>query len=154
MAYFNRYTTSLYGRRMGLQQLSSNAFGASVRREVLVGPEDIRKETSTAETTSSNLRAFGFSQLVNSSAGSSQVWTIDPPIMGIQKTVTFLTTVNTQYLKGASGETFESTQGTSNTTLKSTQLTMATLILTPISTARWMVTGQLSSAFVAASTST
>lgn len=154
MAYFGRYTTSLYGRRFGLQTLTSAVFGNSKKGEMLVGPEDIRKETSTAETTSANLRAWGVSVLANSSAGSSQVWTLDPPIMGVEKTIVFNSTVNTQYVKTANGETILSTQGSSATTLRSSQLTNPTVRLVPVSTAIWGVLGQLSSAFISATTTT
>lgn len=155
MAYFGRYTTSLFGRRLGLQALTSAVFGNSKKAEMLVGPEAVRMETSTAESTAANLRAWGVSVLVASSVGSSQVWTIDPPIMGVTKTVVFGSSVGAvQYLKGANGEFFKSSQGTTMNTLSSTGNAYSTVLLVPESTGAWAVIGQLSSAFVKATTST
>lgn len=154
MAYFNQINPSIYGRRFGLQSLSSGQSGGSFGRiDLAVGAEDLRHRFSTAESTAA-LPAHGHSILQNSSAGSSQVWTIDPPIPGVDKTVTFMTTVNTQYLKGLNGETFQSSQGSSMTTIKSTQLVMATVRLTPISTGAWAVGVGLSTASLAITTST
>lgn len=154
MAYFANINPTIWGRRFGLVSLSSNQSGGSFGRiDVTAGAEDIRRRFSTAESTAA-IPAFGYSVLQNSSAGSSQVFQLDPPIPGVEKTVTFMTTVNTLYLKGLNGETFISSQGSSATTLKSTQLVSATVKLVPLSTASWMVLGQLSSAFVSATTST
>lgn len=154
MAYFDKINPSIYGRRFGLQSLSSGQSGGSFGRiDVAVGAEALRGRFSTAESTAA-IPAYGYSVLQNSSAGSSQVFQLDPPISGVEKTVTFMTTVNTIYLKGLNGETFISSQGSSATTLKSTQLVSATVKLVPVSTAAWMVVGQLSSAFVSATTST
>lgn len=154
MAYFDKINPSIYGRRFGLQSLSSGQYGGSFSRiDLAVGAEALRGRFSTAESTAA-LPAYGYSVLQNSTAGSSQVWTIDPPIPGVQKTITFLTTANTQYLKGLNGETFQSSQGTSMTVLKSTQLVLATLVLTPISTSAWSVGVGLSSASVLGATTT
>lgn len=154
MNYGDKIVTSIYGRRLGLQVSSSGQFGTSKRLDLLVGPDALRAQHSTSETTSTNLSPAGVSVLANSSAGSSQVWTIDPPIPGVEKTLVFGTTVNTQYLKGANGETFQSSQGTSMTVLKSTQLVLATLKLTPLSTAAWLVGTGLSTASILGATTT
>lgn len=154
MAYFDKINPSIYGRRFGLQSLSSGQYGGSFARvDFAVGAEDLRRRFSSAESTAA-LPAYGFSVLGNSSAGSSQVWTIDPPIPGVEKVITFGTTVNTQYLKGLNGETFQSSQGTSMTVLKSTQLVISTIRLTPLSTAAWTVGVGLSTASVLGATTT
>lgn len=154
MAYFDKINPSIYGRRFGLQSLSSGQYGGSFGRiDLQVGAEDTRKRFSTGESTAA-IPAYGHSVLANSSAGSSQVWQLDPPITGVQKVITFGTTVNTQYLKGLNGETFQSSLGTSLTVLKSTQLVLSTITLTPISSAAWSVGVGLSSASVAGATST
>lgn len=146
MAYFAQINPGIWGRRFGLLSLSSGQSGGSFGRiDLLGGAEDVRKRFSTAESTAA-LPAYGHSVLQNSSAGSSQVWTIDPPIPGVDKHITFMTTVNTQYLKGLNGETFQSSQGTSFATIRSTQLVMCSIRLTPISTGAWAVGVGLSTA--------
>lgn len=155
MAYFNKYVTSLYGRRFGLQRMTTAIAGITKAAEFLVGPEAVRMGTSTADTTSANLTAYGVSFLAASSAGSSQVYTIDPPIPGVTKTIVFGSTVGVaQYLKGANGEFFRSSQGSTMTVLASTGAAYSTIQLVPDSTGAWAVLGQCSSAFVKATTST
>lgn len=157
MAYFSgRYITSLYGRRLGIQRLSSAATGGSRGNpELLIGPEAVRMETSTADSTATNLKAWGVSFLAASSVGSSQVWTIDPPIPGVTKTIIFGSTTGVaQYLKGANGEFFRSSQGSTMTVLASTGAAYSSIQLVPDSTGAWGVLGQLSSAFIKATTST
>lgn len=155
MAYFNKYVTSLYGRRFALQRLTTAIAGIQKAAEFLVGPEAVRMGTTTAETTSTNLQAFGVSIMNASSVGSSQVWTLDPPIPGVPKTLIFASTVGVaQYLKGANGEFFKSSQGSTMTVLASTGAAYSTVTLIPESTASWAVVGQLSSAFVKATTTT
>ena len=76
--------------------------------------------TSTAETTSSNVAPYGVSSLPGTSAASSAVYTIEPPIPGVRKIIQIGTTANGPcYLKTANSETFSSTLGTSFTTIKS-----------------------------------
>lgn len=155
MAYFNKYVTSLYGRRVALQRLTTAIFGISKAAEVIVGPEAVRMGTSTADSTSSNLTAYGVSVLAASSVGSSQVYTLDPPIPGVEKTIVFSSTVGVaQYLKGANGEFFKSSQGSTMTVLASTAAAYSAVRLVPDSTGGWAVLGSLSSAYVKASTTT
>ena len=86
MAHENKITTSLHGRRLGLEQQSSAESGGSRgTKEYLVGAEALRSEATTAETTSNNLNPYGVSHLNSSSAGSSQVYTLDPPVPGVPK---------------------------------------------------------------------
>lgn len=155
MAYYDKYDTSLYGRRMGLQQGSSNVTGSGrtgERPDFIVGVEDIRKRVSTAETTSKNLRAFGLSMLTSSV--SSGVYTLDPPIPGVGKRITNQTTGATWYVKTANGETFLSSQGTTFSVLKSTQNVAGTLELFGVTTAIWAVNAGLSTATFVLSTTT
>lgn len=152
MAYFNKYVTSLYGRRFGLQRLTTAIAGISKAAELLVGPEAIRMGTSTADTTATNLTAYGVH--VISSAISSGVYTIDPPIPGVQVTLSFQTTGATNYIKTANGETFLSTQGSTFSVLKSTQNCIGNLTLTPISSGVWGLPTGLSTATFALSTTT
>lgn len=152
MAYFNKYVTSLYGRRFGLQRLTTAIAGISKAAEFLVGPEAVRTLTSTADTTATNLTAFGTH--VISSAISSAVYTIDPPIPGVPVTLAFQTTGATNYIKTANGETFLSSQGSTFSVIKSTQNVVGSITLTPISTGVWSMSLGLSTASFVLSTST
>lgn len=152
MAYFNKYVTSLYGRRFGLQRLTTGISGISKAAEFLVGPEALRMGTSTADTTAANLAAYGVH--VISSAVSSGVFTIDPPVPGVEVTIVFQTTAATNYIKTANGETFLSSQGSTFSVLKSTQNIVGSVKLTPISTAVWGVPPGLSTASFVLSTTT
>jgi hypothetical protein len=118
MPYGNKIRTSLHGRRIGLQRMSSSESGGSLpNREFLVGPEDLRLDVTTAETTSANLKAFGVSNVAASSAGSSSVYTLDPPVPGVRKIITGGTS-GPVYVKTANGETIMSSAGSSFTTIK------------------------------------
>lgn len=120
MAYFNKYVTSLYGRRVGIQRFTTAISGGSAPFEVMVGPEAIRMGTVT-ETTSTNLAPYGVSKIAGSSAASSSVFTIDPPVPGIEKTLWFSSTGNINcYVKTRNSETFQSSLGSSFTTLQCT----------------------------------
>ena len=77
MSWADKITTTLFGRRFGLQSASSNITGsgrAGNAPDFILGPEDIRVGVTTAETTATNLAAYGVSYLTNTSAGSSQVF--------------------------------------------------------------------------------
>lgn len=152
MAFGDKILTSIYGRRLGLQPMTTAGFGGSAAGEALVGPDGFRGAVTT-ETTASNLRAFG--QSLITSAASSGVFTIDPPIPGLmEKVVTFNSSGATAYLKTANSETFITTQGTTHTVLKSTQNIPFTVKLVPVSTSVWGVIGGGSSAVMSMSTTT
>lgn len=87
MAWNNKITTSKHGRRLGLNQVSSSESGGSKQFEFLVGPDDFRVGVSTAETTDVNLSPFGASIDLGTSAASSAVYTLDPPIPGVRKVI-------------------------------------------------------------------
>lgn len=159
MAFNTKYTTSVHGKRLGLQAMSTVETGAGTaagKRDFLVGAEGVRVRTSTAESTAAatGVPAFGVSVFDNSSAGSSQVFTLDPPIPGVMKTLVFETTVNTIYVKTRNGEFIKSSQGTTNVCLVSSQLQYASVILVPESTGAWAVVGSLSSGFLRGAIST
>lgn len=119
MAWNDKYTTSIKGRRLGLQQLTtSQTAGSRGTFEVLVGPEALRPLVSTAPTTSANLRPYGVHFLNASSAGSSQVYTLDPPVSGLS--VTLVNSTNaTAFVKvsGTNSEVIKSTIGSTQTVL-------------------------------------
>ena len=57
MAFNDRITTSLRGRRLGLQIMSTAQTGSSLgQHEFLVGPEALREGVTTAATTSAMRR--------------------------------------------------------------------------------------------------
>jgi len=118
MAYFNKYVTSLYGRRFGLQRLTTAISGLTKAAEFLVGPEAVRTGTSTGESTAANVTSYGGSLLPGTSAASSAVYTIDPPIPGVRKSVLGGTANGPVYLKTANSETIQTTVGSSFTTVK------------------------------------
>jgi hypothetical protein len=155
MSWANKITTTLFGSRFGLQSASSNITGAARggnAPDFIAGPEDIRMGVTTAETTATNLAAYGVSYLT--SAASSGVYTLDPPIPGVRKTVVFGTTGATIYLKTANSETFISTLGTSMTVAKSTQLCIGALNMIGLTTAQWGVSYSLSTASLSLTTTT
>ena len=112
-----KINTSLFGRRFGLhQQTSAESGGSQGQVDYLVGPEDLRRRTSTGETTDGNVPAFGVVLLPGTSVGSSSVYTIDPPVPGVRVTVRTSTQAAT-YLKTANSETIVSTQASSHTVI-------------------------------------
>ena len=58
-AYNSSILTSVYGRRLGLQAMSSGQSGSPGNAEFLVGPDDQRVAVSTAETTDVQMKAYG-----------------------------------------------------------------------------------------------
>ena len=155
MSWSDKISPTLFGRRFGLQSMSSNVSGSGRTGQApdfLAGPEDIRMGVTTAETTSQNLAAYGVSYLTSSV--SSGVYTLDPPIPGVRKSVVFGTTGATIYMKTANSETFVSTLGTSMTVAKSTQNAMGVLNMIGLTTAQWGVSFGLSSASLSLTTTT
>ena len=122
MGWRNKITTSIHGRRLGLQELSSSETGATRgQAEVLVGVDEFRQSVTTSESTATNLAAYGLSFITGSSAASSSVFTLDPPIPGVRKLLYFTSTGDKGcYLKTANSETITSLYGSSFTVIKST----------------------------------
>lgn len=139
MAFENNIITSVYGRRLGLQRLSTSQSGAIAGRnaEFIAGPDGLRVGVTTAETTATNLRAHGVSFLNGTSAASSSVYVIDPPIPGIHKTVVFSSANTPIYLRTANAETFRTTADSTIATVLSSTLTGCTVELIGLTTAMW-----------------
>lgn len=153
MAHGSNITTSIFGRRLGLQNMSTVQTGSGRgAREYMVGPEAFRVGVTTAESTSSNLPPDGVSFLTSSV--SSGVYTLDPPVPGVEKVLHFGTSGATVYVKTAGGETFESSLGSSFTVFKSTQNVKGTVRLMGLTTSLWGLAPGLSSASFALSTTT
>lgn len=107
MSYADKILPSIYGRRLGLQMMSSAVTG-SVRAlaeqpDMLVGTEDIRKGVSTGETTALAMKAYGVSRLFGTSVASTPVYTLDTPIPGVEKFINFESTDSAIYVKTGSG---------------------------------------------------
>jgi len=154
MAFFaSKQFTSVFGRRLGLQTLTTNDNGGRLPSEFLAGPEAVRMGVTTNETTATNILPYGVSVLTT--AVSSGVYTMDPPIPGVEKTLIFHTTgANPIYVKTKNGEFINSTQGTTMSVITSSQTAYAAVTLSPVSTGAWAVVGSLSSAYLRTSTST
>lgn len=104
MSYATKITTSLWGRRLGLQIMSTVETGGSRgAADFMVGAEDIRQGVSTGESTGTNLTAWGVSRVLGTSAASTPVYTLDPPIPGVRKGINFASTDSALYVKMASG---------------------------------------------------
>ena len=137
MAHRDKITTSKHGRRLGLELQSTAVSGGSRgTQEYLVGPEALRVESSTAETTAVNLQPFGISHLNSSSAASSQVYTLDPPVPGVTKII-YNSTDATAYVKTANDETIVSSKGSTNTVV-AMPVGGASLHLVGATTAEWL----------------
>ena len=155
MAWASQLMTSIFGRRLGLQSMSTNQTGASAPVDMLVGPEALRFAVTTAESTGTNLKAYGVSFVPGTSASSSAVYTLDPPIPGVNKYIQFNSTSQGPiYVKAANGETFISTQGTTFSVIKSTGNQVGTVHLVGLTTALWGLMPGLSTATFALSTTT
>lgn len=138
MAYGNRILTSIFGRRLGLQRMSTAESGGS-KNEFLVGPDDFRV-AGTAETTSVDLKPFGISFGLGTSAGSSAVYTLEPPVRGVRKVISGSSANGPVYIKTKNGEAILSTLGSTFTTVKISSLGGA-FELVGVSTSQWLSLG-------------
>lgn len=156
MAFNNSITTMIFGRRLGLQSMSSNVSGAGTsgtQREFLVGPDGFRQPATTSVTTGINLSPSGISVL--STISSSCVFVLDPPIPGVEKTIVFGSTGGgSMYVRTQNSETIWSTLGSSHTTLKSTVGNGGSVRLVGVTTAAWAWISLASTIIAAATTST
>jgi len=117
MAYGNKVTTSLHGRRVGLQQMSTAQTGGA-KVEMLVGPDDFRVGTNTAESTATNIAAHGFTGDLGTSAASSAVYTLDPPIPGVRKVLASSTANGPVYVKADGSAVIISSAGSTDAVVK------------------------------------
>lgn len=140
MAFNSKILTSIFGRRLGLQRMSSSETGGAGVSEFLVGPDDYRVGVSTAETTSVTLNAHGVSVNLGTSAGSSAVYTLEPPIPGVRKVISGSTANGPVFIKTANAETIISTLGSTHTTVKISTLGGA-FELIGLSTSQWLALG-------------
>jgi hypothetical protein len=145
----NVLTTSLFGRRLGLQRLTTGGTGGK-ESDVLAGPTAFRSPTSTANSTGTNIDPWGVQVLPGTSAGSSSVYTINPPIPGVTVVVVGSSNAGCFLKTNAATETYMTTLGSSDTVLEFPSVG-GVAHLTGVTTARFAV---LLSTGVVASTST
>lgn len=107
-------TTSLHGQRAGLRRYSH---GMTSTVELMAGPDGFRANYTTDASTGTNVASVGTHLLPGTSAGSSSVYTLDPPIPGAEVTLLASTRADA-YVKTANGEYIKSTQASSDTVLK------------------------------------
>jgi len=152
MAYSDKITTSKHGRRLGLQQMSSAVSGGTGFTEYLVGPDAFRVVSSTNDSTGTDIRPFGSHYLNTSSAGSSQVYTIEPPIPGVEALI-WGGTETEVFLKTKNSETLVTSGGSSFTVINPSSLGFA-IKLVGLTTAVWGVINGSTAAGHAYTTST
>ncbi|TXJ25393.1 MAG: hypothetical protein E6Q24_14780 [Chitinophagaceae bacterium] len=117
MAFNSKILTSIFGRRLGLQRLSTAQSGGAQQSEFLVGPDDFRVGVSTAETTSTSLKPHGVSMNLGTSAASSAVYTLEPPIPGVRKWLASSTANGPAYVN-TSGAVIVSSVGSTQATIR------------------------------------
>lgn len=140
MSYADKANPTLWGRRLGLQWMppavSGSGRGAAEQPDFIVGAEDVRKNVTTNDSTGTPLRAYGISRLAGTSAASTPVYQLDPPIPGVEKTIQFVSTDSAIYVKPATGGFFTGTSlGSSAAAIRSSG--GGTVRLVGISTADW-----------------
>ena len=101
MPYGSGVVTSVHGRRLGLQAMATAATGATkpTPQEFIVGPEDIRLGVTTSESTGTPMQASGISWLVGTTAASTPIFQIAPPIPGVHKLIYFGSTDSAIYVR-------------------------------------------------------
>lgn len=146
MAYQDKIITSLYGRRLGLQLMTTAQTGGRATANLLVGPDmGIREPvgsgnlgaTTAGESTGTGVLAWGVSFLTGTSAASSSVYVLDPPIPGVRKTVAFSSVNTPMYLRTKNAETFRTSADSTIATVISSTLTGAVVELIGLTTAMW-----------------
>ena len=153
MPYNRKITTTVHGSRLGLVVPSTNETGGAGKLEYVGGPDFFRQGGSTSDSTGTDLRPWGYHYLATSSAGSSQVYTIEPPIPGAGLVTIAGGTASEVYLKSKNSETFITSGGSSFTTINPSSLGF-TIGLVAITTAVWGVLNGSTAAGHAYTTST
>jgi len=145
--FTDKYLISIHGRQIGLQRVTTAISGGTRGQfDFLAGTyKGERMDCTTADTTATNLLPFGNHILPTSSAGSSQVFTVDPPIPGANPLTVMTNGTAAAYVKTANGENYQTSAGSSFTVVLLSSLG-APIQLTPMTTALWAVTGNGSTA--------
>ena len=159
MAWNALITTTLFGRRLGLQSMSSAVSGGSNGpTDLLVGPDAFRDYCSTSETTGTNLKAYGTSVLTTGAGGSTNtLYKLDPPIAGVGKTIVIASTntaTNMITVQTSTGATicYTSSNGSTFCTISSSGGSQAAFRLTGINSTQWGSLNLTTSAFALSTT--
>jgi hypothetical protein len=146
MAY--NITTSIHGKRLGLNMVSTGVSGGTKPSEFLVGPDDFRRNVVTAST-DANIPAYGVSLLSTSTTASSTntIFTIDPPIVGVKKTLWWSSTnsATNAVILVTTGAVFHSSCSSSATKLGSSANFGGTIELIGLTTSMYGIISPLSS---------
>lgn len=154
MPYNRLITTTIHGSRLGLVKPSSNATGGAVGSfEYIAGPSFVRSQGSSAASTGTDIPPFGAYYLPTSSAGSSQVYVVEPPIPGSPTLWLTGSTASEVYVRTKNSETLITSGGSSFTTINPSSLGFC-IGLTAITTAVWGVINGSTAAGHAYTTST
>ena len=149
MSFEDKIRESIWGRRLGIQHLSTVESGGSRGgKDYLVGPEAVRAAVTTTESTSVNIHPFGVSQLSTESSG---VHEIDPPVPGVSKVIVN-SSDSTSFLYAGSGQNFALASGSSYTHIRFINRTAVQLM--GVTTALWAVVGAPTTGGFTVSTST
>ena len=147
MAFEDKIITSVHGRRLGLQRVTTALSGGTLGdHEFLVGSFDgQRLNATTADTTAASLTPFGMHTLNVSSVASSQVYFVDPPIPGTGPLWVMPVATDFAYLRIASSAlgaapVVQTSAGSTFTTIKLSTLGFG-LQLVPMTTALWLAVG-------------
>ena len=141
MGFANKIHTSIHGRVIGIQSLSSAESGSGNGTQHFIAGQvaAVRLDVTTAETTSGKVKAHGMTAFGTTSTGtgSSAVYTLDPPIPGVRKLIALTcgASEGPVYFK-TGGPTIESTAGSTFQTIKMSTRQM--IELWGVTTARWM----------------
>lgn len=150
MAFANKIRTSLYGRDLGIQSLTTpeSGSGNGVMRFLVGAVEAWRQAVAVGGSTATNMKPAGV-ELTNT--GSSAVQVLDPPVPGVEKTIVS-SGGSTSFVRTLNSETLESSRGSSFTVMRFTQGGIVRLV--GLTTARWGISGAIDSTAVCALTTT
>ena len=132
---------SIRGRDLGFQDLSSAESGGAhgITRFLAGTVVGVRGDVTSAESTATNLKAYGLSQIGTTSTAVSHGFTLDPPIPGVEKLIALSCGASdgAVLVKTANSEVLYSTAGSSFTTF--TLSTRAIVSMVGLTTGIWFV---------------
>ena len=163
MAWGQFIQTSIFGRRFGLQSVTTNISGSAVSGrtfDLLLGPEALKQYVSSSETTSTNLPPYGVSILTTGAGGSTcTLYKLDPPIPGVEKTIVIVSTntaTNMVYVQTSTAATicFTSTAGSTLCTISSSGGSQTAFKMVGVNSTQWGTVSPLTTAVYGLTTST
>jgi hypothetical protein len=161
LGFKDGYITSIFGRRLGLQQLTSSISGSTInpQGEFLIGPDAFRAQVSSGETMAVKLRPWGvsFISTTTTAATTSTIYELEPPIPGVTKTLVFGSTntaTNMVSVRASTGATicFLSTVGSTHCVASSSGGSQAAIHLMGVNSTSWAILGAVSTGTILFST--